>query len=1014
MTWVRAQSERASYALGLPINGAVISVPVEGVILTDDNQQADGSYTAGIDYSVTLTLQSPCPEPSRLGLSFSLFDIAAEDTLYIYDGASMDAPLLAKANNVFHPLSGNASMLYVSPSNNSYSLTIRFVTRRGSSGHQGFSCEAFCSKPCERVVPSINSRFYRLRNGEIYDSVNVRKEPTSNGSFTFDCVNLCMGDGLLLKAHGTYESRHGYYTGSDATSSFLWDMGADRDGVVGSDTLLLTGTTELKTDYYSDTSGCFELFLTIIDDYGCRSSDIATVRVRVTTNPIKTIASQLPVFCSNDSVQLRVSSNMNDAAQIVVDTLLSSEVVSKVNNVKTFIPDGPSCNYCYRAPVTFTEFPDGRSVTSKDDICSICINFEHSYMGDYNLSVVCPTGQKATLKYKEDPGDMPYGAYGGNSLMTGYPYGGDDDDDWDSDNSRRVCDSSYNMYGIGLDYCFSRNGDYTLVDGWPADTDAIGNHFLADLDFVDDVVVDFPARPSYMRSGDEDAGTREFSTKHPSDHANKSDYYRPADDFSSLIGCPLNGEWSILICDSVAYDNGWIFNWSMDICQLMDEMDCTFDVHVDSVRWAFEPDAGRTVNGRYVGPYIQRKNDSVSFVKLSDTAGSFPLWAYVYDDFGCRWDAQTLVRSIRVPQPQLGDTRYLCTDVPAELTAEDPHAQDSYSYLWLPTGETTSSIVTETGLPAGSRTTYVVSVTNDEDASVSNCVGKDSVVVEILPQPLPNFDVDVYPMEGCEPLEEHFTNHSRFADTYLWSFSDGFTSTEFEPSHSFVAGTYDIRLYAFNSYGCKDSVVFPAIVSVSPRPVARFSWSPAFPPVRDPKITMENLSEADSDRVQYTWRFQTDRDNPASLQPVEEEAPVFTWSLGDNQDAASFLVRLTASIETVGPSGQVFECADSTENQIYVLNDYLQFPTLVTPNGDGVNDKFIIKNLVNGWAYPNNVLVVYTRMGKRIFYAENIDDEADFWDPAKTHSPTGTYFWHFTARGPVGMIERSGAVEVIK
>lgn len=1013
-----AQTVQPGYLLSSPTeNGTTFNVPSQGAILTDDNGQEGGFYSDSIDYAVTLVMATPCSSPNRFCLEFNIFDIAATDTLYIYDGLSIAAPLLIKANNAVNALIGSHNKVFVSPSNSTNGLTIRLVTSASSSGHQGFSCVASCEEPCENLGTEVGTTYYRLRNGVIYDSLQIEMVTTSNGNHVFPCVNLCQGDGLMLKNYGQYESRYGYYNGSDVTSIFIWDMGIDRDGRGGVDTIRVTEGNTMQTDYFSDTSGCFDIHLSVIDEHGCQSYSPTTLRVRITTSPIKTIASSLPVICSDDTLLLRIGSNMADNAAIIIDTLLTTEVVSKVNNVKTFIPDGPACAYCYDAPVTFSEFPNGRTITSKEDICSICINFEHSYMSDYDLKIICPNGQKATLKYKDDYTDeLPEGAYGGDGIMTGYPYGGDNDDEWDASDSRRVCDSLYNMFGIGLDYCFSRNRDYTLVDGWPADTDAIGTHYLANLEFVEDVEVEFPSRPSYMRSGDEDAGYQFFATKHPSDHANKKDYYRPADDFSSLVGCPLNGEWKIRICDSVAYDNGWIFNWTMDICQLMDEMDCTFDVHVDSVRWQFDEEVGRYENGRYIGPYLRRHSDTLSYILFSDTAGTFPLWAHVYDDFGCRWNAQTLIKSIWVPKPNLGGNISICTDVSAELKAEDRHANEHFSYVWHPIDSTTQSIHTIIGLSSGTRTTYAVMVTNNENDAVKGCVGNDSIVVEILPQPMPNFDVSVYPMEGCEPLLEEFTNHSRFADSYRWVFGDGFTSTDSAPSHSFLAGDYDIRFYAFNKYGCKDSLVLPGIVSVLPSPHAQFSWSPAFPLVRDPKALMENLSiaNADSNKVKYTWEYQTVRDDPSSIETNEEKSPTLTWSFGDDQDAGRYLIRLIAKIEDEGPSGNSFECLDTSENYIYIINDFLQFPTLVTPNGDGVNDRFIIKNLVNGWAYSNSRLDIFNRWGMRVFHVEDIKDEKDFWSPADTHSPTGTYFWRFTAQGPVGLLERNGSVEVIR
>ena len=89
---------------------------------------------------------------------------------------------------------------------------------------------------------------------------------------------------------------------------------------------------------------------------------------------------------------------------------------------------------------------------------------------------------------------------------------------------------------------------------------------------------------------------------------------------------------------------------------------------------------------------------------------------------------------------------------------------------------------------------------------------------------------------------------------------------------------------------------------------------------------------------------------------------------------------------------------------------YLQFPSVVTPNGDGVNDLFEVVNLLWQDCYPVHTLSVYNRWGMRVYHHENIRSREDFWNPAGM--PDGTYYYHFRGRGATQTIERSGVVEV--
>ena len=87
---------------------------------------------------------------------------------------------------------------------------------------------------------------------------------------------------------------------------------------------------------------------------------------------------------------------------------------------------------------------------------------------------------------------------------------------------------------------------------------------------------------------------------------------------------------------------------------------------------------------------------------------------------------------------------------------------------------------------------------------------------------------------------------------------------------------------------------------------------------------------------------------------------------------------------------------------------------MVTPNGDGINDRFVIINLVEGKGYPINTLDIYDKWGSRVYHAENISTDDQFWDPATTNAPTGTYFYRFMGKGYSGNIERNGVIELLK
>ena len=90
----------------------------------------------------------------------------------------------------------------------------------------------------------------------------------------------------------------------------------------------------------------------------------------------------------------------------------------------------------------------------------------------------------------------------------------------------------------------------------------------------------------------------------------------------------------------------------------------------------------------------------------------------------------------------------------------------------------------------------------------------------------------------------------------------------------------------------------------------------------------------------------------------------------------------------------------------------LGFPNAVTPNGDGVNDFLGIAGFVESHIFEYSLLMVFDRWGRRLYRAENLRGEADFWHPG-SDIPDGTYFYRFVAKTATRVVEYKGVVELI-
>ena len=92
----------------------------------------------------------------------------------------------------------------------------------------------------------------------------------------------------------------------------------------------------------------------------------------------------------------------------------------------------------------------------------------------------------------------------------------------------------------------------------------------------------------------------------------------------------------------------------------------------------------------------------------------------------------------------------------------------------------------------------------------------------------------------------------------------------------------------------------------------------------------------------------------------------------------------------------------------------LEFPNLVTPNGDGHNDRFVIKGLIENNCFKYNELTIYDRNGHQVYHRRNIATDSDWWDPAARRAPAGTYFYYFKAHGVTIHTQHTGVIEVLR
>ena len=124
------------------------------------------------------------------------------------------------------------------------------------------------------------------------------------------------------------------------------------------------------------------------------------------------------------------------------------------------------------------------------------------------------------------------------------------------------------------------------------------------------------------------------------------------------------------------------------------------------------------------------------------------------------------------------------------------------SYEWSPATGLSSTSVANPIATLTSPVTYTVVGTD-----ANGCTNTDQILVSINPKPTAAFNSDST-YASCNGIQVDFMNESTFADSYLWNFGDGNTSTLENPSHNYAfAAAITVTLIAGSNGICYDTLV---------------------------------------------------------------------------------------------------------------------------------------------------------------------------------------------------------------
>lgn len=267
----------------------------------------------------------------------------------------------------------------------------------------------------------------------------------------------------------------------------------------------------------------------------------------------------------------------------------------------------------------------------------------------------------------------------------------------------------------------------------------------------------------------------------------------------------------------------------------------------------------------------------------------------------------------------------------------------------------------------------------------------ECVVTEIaVPSPPPiSTTATVEPELGCPPLAVQFEHDvPEPVASCSWDFGDGTGANICDPTHVYTSGgTYDVTISGTFTNGCTFDTTYQDMVTVFPAPTAAFTANPSATTAQATEIAFADQSS--SDVTGWLWDFDTiapfisfDPDPLVSFPAAPGDYPVML--VVTNAAGCTDTLRSFIRIERTGE---------------------LQLPNVFTPNGDGVNDRFLPMQAFEGrWR-----LTIYNRWGLEVYSTTSV---AGGWSGAGVSE--GTYFWTLEAMEGQVVPRRSGHITLLR
>lgn len=494
-----------------------------------------GDYLPETDLSVVI-----CSDESNTHvlLRFQEIALAEGDELIFRDGDSETAPLIELSVSIH---SGLPFAVQATATNSSGCLYVTFNSDEENEA-AGWQANISCLPACQAISAEI-----------ITDPGSLSSEMP---------VDICQGDTVFFSAQIEFPQNGVNYVQSLETSSFSWRIGSE----------IYNDLSEV--DQVFTEAGIYEARFNLTDVQGCPLINPPSQIIRVSPG-IQVIGQGLEEdeYCWGEDITIYTSLDtvVNSPGYIIpfADSLENNGNGSLPDTI--FLPDGSGLSY--ESTLTLSQFPVGSTISEDNPFSNLWMYLEHSYAGDLEIELICPSGQRAYII------DYPAGL---GATNFGEPFASGPVDQASSDPTP------------GIPYLYSF-------------TDNAANGTLIDFDTI---------APEY-------AYTTQQSNTNGTTYSYLDTYYpagayRPYESFTAFEGCPFNGDWTLRITDNLGLDNGYVFGWGIGSTSAVAE-----NIIVSPLDWFWSANDNiltQDIDGAVIDP---------------QSTGAIDLQFNVLDNFGC-------------------------------------------------------------------------------------------------------------------------------------------------------------------------------------------------------------------------------------------------------------------------------------------------------------------------------------------------------------------------------------------